>query len=69
MRTLGVDLRKKRFLGTAEEPGGARPRVVAIDERTDAASVEELLRLVEPVTQRLGELAAERLAARGPRNA
>jgi hypothetical protein len=69
MRTLGVDLRKRRFLGTAEGPGGARPRVIAIDEQTDAASVEALLRLVEPVTQRLGELAAERLAARGPRNA
>ena len=68
VRTLGVDLRKRRFLGTAESPGN-RPRVIAIDERTDAASVAALLALISPVVSRLAELAAARIEARGPRDA
>ena len=64
MRTLGVDLAKRRLLGTVEVPG-ERPRVIAIDERTDPASVAELLALAAPLVARLGELAAERLEARG----
>ncbi len=68
MRTLGIDLRKRRFLGTAEDPG-SRPRVIGIDERTDPASVSELLRLAGPLVARLEELAAARIAARGPPHA
>jgi hypothetical protein len=68
MRTLGVDLRKRRFLGTVEAPG-SRPRVVAIDERSDPAAVDTLIRLAGPLVSRLGELAAERLEARGRPNA
>jgi hypothetical protein len=64
MRTLGVDLAKRRLLGTVEVPG-ERPRVIAIDERTDPTSVAELLALATPLVARLGELAAERLEARG----
>ena len=64
MRTLGVDLRKRRFLGTAEDPGN-RPRVIAIDERTDPVSVATLLGLAGPVVARLEELAADRIEARG----
>jgi hypothetical protein len=68
MRTLGVDLQKRRFLGTAEYPGN-RPRVIAIDDRTDPTSVAALLALAEPVVLRLGELAAARIEARGRRDA
>jgi hypothetical protein len=63
MRTLGVDLVKRRLLGTAETPG-ERPRVIAIDDRTDPTSVAALLDLAGPLVTRLGELAAARLAAR-----
>jgi hypothetical protein len=63
MRTLGVDLQKRRFLGTAEEPG-SRPRVIAIDERSDPTSVAALLGLAAPLVARLEELAADRLEAR-----
>ena len=64
MRTLGIDLQRRRFLGTAEDPG-SRPRVIVIDGRTEPASVAALLGLAEPLVARLGELAAERLEARG----
>ena len=68
MRTLGVDLRKRRFLGTVESPGD-RPRVIAIDERSDPAAVAALIDLAAPLVARLGELAADRLEARGRREA
>jgi hypothetical protein len=64
MRTLGVDLVKRRLLGTAETTGD-RPRVIAIDERTDPTSVAALIGLAGPLVSRLEELAAARLTARG----
>ncbi|MGO8999250.1 MAG: hypothetical protein ACLQVI_38485 [Polyangiaceae bacterium] len=64
MRTLGLDLRKRRFLGTVENEG-SRPRVLVIDERSDAAAVDALIRLAAPLVARLGELAADRIQARG----
>jgi hypothetical protein len=63
MRTLGVDLRKRRFLGTVEDTGN-RPRVIAIDARSEGGA-ETLIDLAGPLIDRLGELAAERIAARG----
>jgi hypothetical protein len=68
MRTLGVNLRARRFLGTVEDPG-KRPRVIAIDERSDPSAVDTLLRLAAPLVARLGELAADRIAARGDADA
>jgi hypothetical protein len=63
LRTLSIDLRKRRVLATAEV-ADARPRVISIDERTDAASVDALVALATPLLLRLGELAAARLEAR-----
>jgi hypothetical protein len=68
MRTLGIDLVKRRFLGTAEVPG-TRPRVIAIDERGDPASVAALLELARPLVTRLEELAAAQLVVRRGRDA
>jgi hypothetical protein len=68
LRTLSLDLRKRRLLATAEVPGD-RPRVISFDERTDAASVQELVTLAEPLVAKLAERARERIEARGQRGA
>ena len=64
LRTLSLDLRKHRLLVTVDVPGD-RPRVVAIDERSAPAAIQELESLAAPLVTRLGELAAARIAARG----
>ncbi len=67
IRSLSLDVARGRLLVTLEaDPGlGGRPRVVQIDPRVDAGASAELLRLASPLLRRLGEVAREKLAARG----
>jgi hypothetical protein len=68
LRTLAIDLTARRVLATTQETG-ARPRVIKIDERTDASSVNAIAALAAPLVKRLGEHAATRIELRGPRGA
>jgi hypothetical protein len=63
VRSLSLDVDRRRLLVTVEaEP---RPRVVRIDPGVDSSAITELLTLATPLLQRLGEIAAAKIALRG----
>jgi hypothetical protein len=68
VRSLSLDVGRRRLLVTLEAEPGGRPRVVKIDPGIDAASAssgDELVGLAAPLIRRLGEIVASKLAARG----
>jgi hypothetical protein len=64
VRSLSLDVGRRRLLATVEAGRGERPRVVKIDPRVDAASSDAILALAAPLLRRLGEVAAVKLASR-----
>jgi hypothetical protein len=64
VRSLSLDVGRRRLLVTVEAGRGERPRVVKIDPGVDASASDELVALAAPLLRRLGEIAAEKLAAR-----
>jgi hypothetical protein len=64
VRSLSLDVRRGRLLVTLEADAGRRPRVVKIDPGIDARASAELVALAAPLLDRLGEIAAAKLAAR-----
>ncbi len=70
VRSLSLDVRRRRLLVTLEVGPGAegRPRVLKIDPGVDAgsrSSSDELVGLAGPLLRHLGEVAVSKLAARG----
>jgi len=64
VRSLSLDIRRRRLLVTVEAGRGERPRVVKVDPGVDAASSDQIVALAAPLLRRLGEIAAVKLAAR-----
>jgi len=64
VRSLSLDIGRRRLLVTVEAGRGERPRVVKIDPRVDAGTSDQIVALAAPLIRRLGEIAAEKLAAR-----
>jgi hypothetical protein len=64
VRSLSLDVARRRLLVTVEAGGGERPRVVKIDPRVDPGTSDQIVALAAPLLRRLGEIAAEKLAAR-----
>lgn len=64
VRSLSLDVGRRRLLATVEAGRGERPRVVKIDPRGDAGSSDAILVLAAPLLRRLGEIAAVKLASR-----
>jgi hypothetical protein len=64
VRSLSLDVGRRRLLVTVEAGRGERPRVVKIDPRVDPGTSDQIVALAAPLIRRLGEIAAEKLAAR-----
>jgi len=64
VRSLSLDVGRGRLLVTVEAGPGERPRVVKIDPRLDAGTSDQIVALAAPLLRHLGEIAAEKLAAR-----
>jgi hypothetical protein len=64
VRSLSLDVGRRRLLVTVEAGRGERPRVVKIDPRVDAGTSDQIVSLATPLLRRLGEIAAAKLAAR-----
>lgn len=67
VRSLSLDVRRRRLLVTVEAGRGERPRVVKIDPGVDAGASEAIVTLAAPLLRRLGEIAAVKLAGRADR--
>jgi hypothetical protein len=59
---MSVDVVRSRLLVTVEDKD--RPRVLRIDRAIDAAAIREVLALMAPMLERLGELARRKLVER-----